>query len=335
MLRNPYYQGPASDHFDGVRFYNPGFAPSDKSPLDLLKWKLFGRRSPWPATVQVKDGVRPPARVDGLQITHIGHASFLIQVNGLNLLVDPVWSERASPSTWIGPRRHNPPAVALGDLPPIHAILVTHNHYDHLDTATLRRIHEAHRPLIYAPLGNDAIIRRGSAEMQVETGDWWSSFTLPQDIRINIVPSYHWSARGTRDRRMALWGGFVLETPAGVIYCAGDTAYRDGAVFKEIGKRFEAPVVAILPIGAYAPRWFMKTQHADPDEAVRIAQECGAKHMLGVHWGTFALTDEPWHEPADQLQRAVETGSLDEARFHALRPGDIWQLPAGQPVSSA
>jgi L-ascorbate metabolism protein UlaG (beta-lactamase superfamily) len=324
-MHNRYYKGPVTDHFDGVRFFHPGLPSSDKSLLDILKWMILGQRASWPKSVPAKAGLRPTARVEGLQITHIGHASYLVQTNNQNILVDPVWAERTSPMTWAGPRRHNPPAIAFEDLPPIDAVLVTHNHYDHMDTAVLGRLWKTYRPRIFAPLGNDTIIRAFVPGVEVQTGDWWTARSLSEAIRVTIVPAYHWSSRRIGDTRMALWGGFIIETPAGVVYCAGDTAYRDeGAIFKEIGNRFGPPLVAMLPIGAYAPRWFMQTQHANPHEAVRIAKDCGAKQLLGVHWGTFPLTDEPFDEPPEHLEAAVRAKSLEDTRFTAMRPGDTW-----------
>lgn len=325
-MRDRYYQGPTSDHFDGVRFFHPGLPPSDKSLLEIVKWKLFGNRTRWPDAVPSRTGIRPPAHEERLSIIHVGHASYLVQASGHNILVDPVWSDRASPVTWAGPPRHNPPAIAFEDIPPIHTVLVTHNHYDHMDTRTLRRVWERHRAPVVTPLGNDAILRAAIHGIQVQAGDWWARFPLSSDIQLTVVPSYHWSSRTGRDVRMALWGGFLLETPSGAVYCAGDTAYRDGAIFREIGRRFGPPVVAVLPIGAYAPRWFMETQHADPDDAVRIGLDCGAHQILGVHWGTFALTDEPFDEPCRRLAEAAQVHSLDPARIQALRPGDRWSI---------
>ena len=158
----------------------------------------------------------------------------------------------------------------------------------------------------------------------MQTGDWWQSFELSQDVRATVVPAYHWSARKLGDRRRALWCGFVLDTPAGRIYCAGDTAYRDGKIFTEIRHRCGAPLVAILPIGAYEPRWFMSTQHTTPSEAFQIATDIGAQHLLGIHWGTFPLTDEPWDEPRALLQTAMERArnGIQTRAFHA---GEIWQ----------
>lgn len=320
-MKNPYYSGPESDHFDGKRFFNPGQAPSDKSLVDVLRWRLGGHRSRWPVTVPAPSGLVPARSVPGLRITCIGHSSLLVQVGGTNVLVDPVWSQRASPFSFMGPRRHNAPAIALGDLPTIHAILVTHNHYDHMDLSTLEQLWQLHRARILTPLGNDAILRGGMRNAPVMTGDWWESFDLAEKVRATIVPSYHWSSRGLRDRRMALWGGFFLETTQGSIYCAGDTAYGDGAIFSEIGRRCGAPTVAVLPIGAYAPRWFMRTQHADPQEAIEIAKACGAHHTLGVHWGTFQLTDEPFDEPPRLLGSVAAEQQVSAQAFLA---GACW-----------
>jgi L-ascorbate metabolism protein UlaG (beta-lactamase superfamily) len=324
-MANRYYHGPRSDHFDGQRFFHPGLPASDKTILDLLRWKILGTRTAWPKSVPARSGLRPPAHVEALLVTAIGHASLLIQVAGSNILLDPVWAQRASPFTRTGPLRHNPPAVALADLPPIDTVLLTHNHYDHMDLSTIKHLWDVHRPAILSPLGNDTVIRSVVAQAEVNTGDWWDSFLLPHGIRATIVPAYHWSSRGLGDRRMALWGGFVLETPVGIIYCAGDTAYRDGKIFRQIRERFSPLALAILPIGAYAPRWFMQTQHIDPEETVQIALDCGAQQVLGIHWNTFSLTDEPYGEPEERFNAAVQSASLDRTRMLALHPGDTWQ----------
>jgi L-ascorbate metabolism protein UlaG (beta-lactamase superfamily) len=324
-LANRYYEGPRSDHFDGERFFHPGLASSDKRFWEVVRWRLKGKRVPWPRMVPARSGVQPSASTENLRLTFIGHASLLIQVARINLLIDPVWAERASPFTWIGPRRRNPPAVALEALPPINAVLITHNHYDHLDIATIKKLWSVHRPFVLAPLGNDAIIHAVDPDVEVRTGDWWDGVPLSTAVRVTIVPAYHWSSRKLADRRMALWGGFILETPVGVVYCAGDTAYRDGAIFAEIGRRFGPPLVAVLPIGAYAPRWFMQSQHIDPSEAMMIASACGAQHVLGFHWNTFPLTDEPYAEPAALLAAAAQANGSAGIQAQALRPGDVWE----------
>lgn len=314
---------PLSDHFDGRQFFNPGQPSTDRSIADLLRWQVLGRRSAWPAQAVAAQPVRPPAQVDGLAITMIGHASVLIQAAGVNVLVDPVWSERVSPVRFAGPRRADAPGIAFTDLPPIHAVLVTHNHYDHLDADTLKRLGAVHRPQFVAPLGNDAVIAHATGA-RVDTGDWGDRFALGPGVDVTLHPAYHWSARQPGDRRKALWCGFVLRTPVGPVYVAGDTAYGDGVIFRQVHDRFGPPVVAILPIGAYEPRWFMRNQHVNPDEAVRIMLDCGASQALGVHWGTFQLTDEARSVPPAALLEACRTHGVDPARFPALRPGDVW-----------
>ena len=321
----PYYSGPITDHFDGKQFYNADRPPTDKSLFDILRWQLLGKHARWPDSIPARTGIHPDAHVEGLSITCIGHSSLLIQTSGVNILVDPVWSEVASPFR-IGPRRRNPPAVALADLPRIHAVLITHNHYDHMDTATIAAIHSRHNPLIISPLGNDTVIHKDAPHVAVQTGDWWQSLSLSPDVRVTIVPAYHWSARKLGDRRQALWCGFILDTPSGRIYCAGDTAYHDGKMFSEIRSRCGSPLVAVLPIGAYAPRWFMSSQHTDPAEAVQIATDVGASQLLGIHWGTFKLTDEHRDEPHRLLDDTLSRRKNTSIRAQAMRPGDIWRL---------
>lgn len=324
MTRNRYYAGASSDHFDGVRFFNPGQPTTDRSLGALLRWRMGGGRSRWPSRVANAPAAKPPARVDGLRITMVGHATVLIQLAGYNLLVDPVWSERASPLRWAGPKRVNDPGVAFTDLPPIDAVLITHNHYDHLDMTTLRRLWSAHRPRFIAPLGHESLIARTIGTTKTETADWGGTISIGEDVRVVIVPAYHWSARVLGDRRMALWCGFVIQSPAGLVYNVGDTAYGDSRIFSDIRERFGAPDVAILPIGAYEPRWFMKEQHADPDEAVRIMMACGAQQGLGVHWGTFQLTNEARLVPKEALAAALSHHDIASDRFIALEPGDVW-----------
>ena len=331
MTRNRYYQGPPSDHFDGERFFNPGHPSTDRSLADLLRWRFAGSRTSWPAEATEAVVCKPAARVEGLSVTMVGHASVLIQAAGLNLLLDPVWSERASPVRFAGPRRASPPGIAWDDLPPIDVVLVTHSHYDHLDAATLARLRAAHHPRIIAPLGMDAVIARAVPGCAVEARDWGDRLELAPGVAVTLHPAHHWSARGMGDRRMALWCGFVIEAPPGVLYVPGDTGYGDGAIFRQVRERFGAPVAAILPIGAYEPRWFMRDQHVDPEEAVRILLACGAEQGLGVHWGTFQLTDEPRLAPVQALGEACRRHGLAAGRFLALTPGQRWTAPGIPP----
>jgi L-ascorbate metabolism protein UlaG (beta-lactamase superfamily) len=263
--------------------------------------------------------------VAGLRVAHIGHASYLVQTGGLNILVDPVYAERASPVSFAGPKRVNAPGIAFDDLPPIDAVLVTHNHYDHLCLDTIGRIVARDAPRIVAPLGNDAVICARVPAARVEAHDWHDRVALADAVAVTVEPSYHWSARGYRDRRMALWAGFVLAGPAGTAYLAGDTAYHDGSLFRAIRARHGAPDFAVLPIGAYEPRWFMKTQHVNPREAVRIFEDVGARDAIGVHWGTFRLTNEGIDEPPQALAKALARAGIDPARFRPVRPGDVYE----------
>ena len=322
MAGNRYYQGPPSDHYDGERFFNPGHPGFDRSLVELLRWRLGGQRPAWAATA-VRTVVPAPSVAD-LSVTLIGHASLLLQVDGRNILVDPVWSDRASPLRRIGPRRYNPPGVAFDALPKIDAVLLTHNHYDHFDIRTLRRLWEAGQPPMVAPLGNDRVLARTDPGIRVRTLDWGEKLTVAPGIEVWLQPAIHWSSRGVADRRMALWGGFFIATPVASLYVAGDTGYGDGSIFRGVRERHGAPDVAILPIGAYTPRWFLKDQHVDPAEAVRIMQDCSAVQALGVHWGTFALSDEPQHAPKQDLQRALQDAGIPQDRFLAMSPGDCW-----------
>lgn len=321
--RNRYYNGPISDHFDGTRFLNPAGEPeTDRSFGDLLRWRRTAPNNPWPSAVDITP-VRPDARVEGLRVTMVGHATLLIQIAGLNILTDPVWADRASPVPFAGPRRVTPPGIELDALPPIDAILLSHNHYDHLDMATLKALHARHDPWIITPLGNDIIVHRRIADARVLAGDWGDHFDIAPNAKAHIVPALHWSSRGLRDRRMALWGGFMLEVAGKLVYFAGDTGYGTGNIFRAIGARFGAIDLAILPIGAYDPRWFMAAQHCEPEDAIRIMLDVRAKAAVGMHWGTFKLTDEPRIEPAQRLVESLAERGIEPARFTALHPADV------------
>jgi L-ascorbate metabolism protein UlaG (beta-lactamase superfamily) len=329
---NRYYTGPSSDHFDGARFFNPGHADTDRSFRDLLRWKLNGRAAPWPRFVPVRQTV-PEPYVAGLRATIVGHASVLIQAGGLNILTDPVWSERASPLPFAGPRRVWAPGIAFEALPPIDAVLLSHNHYDHLDLATLRRLHIHHRPLVVTSLGNDTILRRTIAGVRVVVGDWWNRIDIGKGGEVTIVPAYHWSARGVRDRRMALWSGFMLSTAGGRVHFVGDTGYGDGRIFREVRHRIGRPDLALIPIGAYAPRWFMSAQHTDPNEAVQILEDLEATRAVGIHWGVFQLTDERRDEPPELLLEALARRRIAEDVFPPGVPGVSYEWASGRLLS--
>ncbi len=325
MPKNRYLAAPPSDHFDGVRFFNPGQPVTDRALSEVLRWKVGERPALWPKTVPVEQA-RPDPAPDQLTITMVGHATLLIQAGGMNLLTDPVWSDRASPLSFAGPRRVTAPGVAFEHLPPIHVVLLSHNHYDHLDVATLRRLHAAHAPLMVMPLGNDAIVRRAVPDARIAVGDWHDRIDLGPGLATTLTRANHWSARGLGDRRMALWAGHWLDTPAGSVWFAGDTGYGDGAIFRDIRARHGAPDIALIPIGAYEPRWFMANQHVNPAEAVAIMQNVDAPRALGIHWGSFQLTDEPRDAPVEALAAALATAGIPADRFVAAEAGGVYRF---------
>ncbi|MBO9126054.1 MULTISPECIES: MBL fold metallo-hydrolase [unclassified Rhizobium] len=329
--QNPYYQGPVTDHFDGTRFFNPGgIAPL--SFRAMLRWQFNGERQSWQKQVPSPfPQAKPDACVegDGLRVTMVGHASMLVQVAGLNILTDPVWSDRVSPFSFAGPKRVTAPGIRFEDLPKIDLVLVTHNHYDHLDVATLKRLQAAHRPHFITPLGNDTIIRRAAPDAKISTVDWGDRIAISDAITLDAEPAHHWSARGTGDRSMALWASFVISTPSGKIYHVGDTGFHDGINYRSAGEKHGPFRLAILPFGAYEPRWFMQGQHQNPDEAVHGMQLANAAHVAGHHFATFQLTDEAMDAPVRALEAALREHGVARERFRPLRAGEVFDVPAG------
>lgn len=322
---NKYYSGPISDHFDGTRSFNPdGEAP--RGGLDLLKWQFGGGKQKWPDEVLLTNQAQPQPRQDDLTITMVGHATMLIQTAGLNILTDPVWSDRASPLAFAGPKRVIRPGVAFDALPKIDVILLSHNHYDHLDLTTLKSLHRAHDPLIVTPLGNDAILAGDLPKARIETRDWDEAVPFGP-MTFHFEPCHHWSARGMGDRSMALWAAFVIEGPAGKIFHIGDTGFDQGRPYTRVRQKHGKIGTAILPIGAYEPRWFMKAQHQNPDEAVEGLELLGADHAVGHHWGTFQLTDEARDDPPEALARAMARRGFAADRFQPLAPAQVWTPP--------
>ncbi|MES1951809.1 hypothetical protein S4A8_13184 [Salinisphaera sp. S4-8] len=305
------YRGRVSDHFDGRRFHNA--RPSTHSAGDLLRWWRNRENQPWQRVEHFAPPPAPPQRVDdGLRITWINHATVLIQTAGLNLLADPIFSERASPLSWAGPRRYHPPGVAFNDLPPIDIVAISHAHYDHLDRASVARLVARFDPHFVVPLGVDGYLARFGAQ-RITCGDWWQDVELNDRLRLTVTPAQHWSRRGLLDRNRSLWAGFWFDTPAGAVYFAGDTGM--GPHFGTIRERLGAPRVALLPIGAYEPRWFMAQQHMNPADAVDAHQILDAQQSIGIHFATFKLTDEGQAEPARALARARDAAGLNTDRF--------------------
>jgi L-ascorbate metabolism protein UlaG (beta-lactamase superfamily) len=322
--RPPRTSYPISDHFDGRRFFVADHA-GDKSSLDMLKWTFTEKRAQWPKHFHSPYVYAESFNGTGIRSTLIGHASFLLKIHGVTILIDPVFSNRASPLPFAGPKRVNPPAIALKDLTSVDAVLLTHNHYDHMDKASLWAIEKRWQPLFVGPLGIEYDLRRkGKLPNRFVTMDWSHEHNLGP-VHFHAVPTYHWSARGLRDRHKSLWCSFVISSPSGVVYHIGDTGYGAGQFSKDVKQKFPTIDLAHIPIGAYEPRWFMKDHHVNPAEAVQIFQDCGAQAAIGHHWGTFQLTNEGHLSPPQDLEAALTDAAIPLEQFQAFRPGQVWQ----------
>ncbi|NUQ20690.1 MAG: hypothetical protein HOQ09_06985 [Gemmatimonadaceae bacterium] len=287
---------------------------------------MQGKRGSWTKWEDVVTDT-PPARVEGdsLRVTFVNHSTVLIQTDGLNILTDPIWSKRASPVPWFGPKRHRPPGIRFEDLPPIDLVLLSHDHYDHMDVPTLRRIVARFLPRIVTGLGNSASLAKQGIPGAEEI-DWWQTVVIRPGVRVSGVPAQHWSARSLRDEWRTLWLGFVIATPTDTIYYAGDTGYAP--FFPEIRDHFGAIRLAILPIAPQRPRRAMAPRHMSASDAVRVAEELHAFTALAVHFGTFQQGDDSEEEPVDSL--AVVLGREGDCAppFWPLRNGGTKVIPA-------
>ena len=307
---------PSSDHFDGRRFFNPNGA--NGQPFWRAPSMLFTPRTRWPSNVPVEQKPPPGSGPDEVVVTFIGHASFLVQSAGVNLLLDPVYAERASPLSFIGPRRHRAPGLRLDALPEISCVLLSHNHYDHCDLATLRELDQRFHMPVVTPIGNGRLLRSAGIQ-RIEELDWWEAArTAP--IPVTITPAQHFSARHPFDRNRALWGGFLMEISGRRILFAGDTGY--GPHFREIAARLSPIDFALIPIGAYEPRWFMKDIHMNPAEAVQAHLDLEAAESLAMHFGTFQLTPEGIDDPPRELGKALLERGVPAERFKVLAVGE-------------
>jgi L-ascorbate metabolism protein UlaG (beta-lactamase superfamily) len=321
----PGHRGPRSDHFDGETFFNPD-ASAGRSLGDFLRWQRTSRATPWPRWVENQAVPNPPAALERgeIALTFVNHITYLLQFRGLNLLTDPVWSERVSPVQWYGPRRVRAPGLALEALPRIDVVLVSHNHYDHLDLDTLRRLERSHQPLFITGLGNRAFLEEHGLG-RVRELDWWDETALGE-ARFIYTPAQHWSGRGLQGRNRTLWGGFAIEADGRRLFFAGDTGYWRH--FRDLHDRLGIVDVAMLPIGAYEPRWFMSEQHMNPEEAVRAHLDLEARLSIGTHYGCFQLTDEGIDDPVRELAAARRRHGVAAERFRALETGETLRVPA-------
>ncbi|HEX9749974.1 MAG TPA: MBL fold metallo-hydrolase [candidate division Zixibacteria bacterium] len=326
MFSAPGYTGEESDHFDGERFVNRDTVTTEPGLRAILKFTFQEKRAPWPDWIDNTDHPPPPARVGNgdLRVTFINHATTLIQMDGLNILTDPIWSERCSPVFWAGPRRHRAPGVTLENLPPLDAILISHNHYDHCDIPTLRRLSAAHpHARVIVGLGVKAMLAH-NVIANIQEIDWEDSLSLSDVVALRGVTAKHFSGRGFFDRNKTLWLGYVISSPAGNVYFAGDTGY--GAHFRQIGEKYGPIRLALLPIGAYLPSWFMRPVHISPSEAVDAHRDLGAQTSIAVHFGTFRLGADGETQPADDLRRALSAHR--DVRFWVLDQGEGRDVPA-------
>lgn len=315
-----------SDHFDGERFKNLEHHSLEQSRFDLYKWLFTRKSSTWEVNLEQERADffsrpralpqnRPEATLDDWQIWFIGHATALIQIGPYNFLTDPVWCEYASPFASRGPQRVIPAGIALDELPHIDAVLLSHNHYDHMDLATLAWLHQTYQMPIYTGLGNGWYLPK---DYNVIEMDWWENAFF-EDIQIVYSPAQHASGRGMRDQNCALWGGFSLLNGKDHCYFAGDSGYAPH--FKEIRKRLGPPRIALLPIGAYEPRELMRNIHMNPEDAFHAHQDLMARCSMAIHYRTFQLTDEARDQPENELQHIIQHSSKLINPFYCIREG--------------
>lgn len=319
---------PVSDHFDGKHFFNEK-PLARKGFMSFLRWTIEGGRQKWPSSVENK--IRPelvknpdPQKI---YVTFINHASFLIQINGVNILTDPIFSERASPFSWVGPKRVRPPALRVEELPQIHYVIVSHNHYDHMDLPSLKALSERFHPRFLVPLANAKLLNKEGIDTVTEL-DWWQSHSLGDKGNIELVPCQHWSARGLFDRLEALWGAYVISADTRKILFVGDAGYS--SIYKKIYKTYGPLTLSILPIGAYEPRWFMKDFHMNPEEAVQVHLELHSLQSIGSHFGTFQLTNEAIDAPPKALEESMNQHGLPREQFLVPEVGQTFVIGAKQ-----
>tara|TARA_S200000501_G_scaffold152444_1_gene143727 strand:- start:12 stop:983 length:972 start_codon:yes stop_codon:yes gene_type:complete len=301
------------------RFKNTDEDAAGKSFREFLKWS-FTNKKPELVAIDSSDEWKELTPTSTDYLVWIGHATYLINKDGLTILTDPVFSKRASPVRFAGPKRLIPPAIPIDQLPNIDVITVSHNHYDHLDLRSLKKIYKANPNAIFlVPKGDKKRLERRGIE-NVKEFLWWEDIEI-KGSKFTFTPVQHWSARGIADRNKSLWGGWFMNLKSEIIYHAGDTGYSSD--FIETKKRLGSPSLSLIPVGAYAPRWFMKTNHVNPPEAIQVAIDLESERNFGMHWGTFQLTDEEIMEPPELLNQALEERGLSEDFFKVLKPGQV------------
>lgn len=328
------YRGPVSAHFDGDQFHNDPAAPHPGF-LELLRWQVTADRIAWPDWEDWAPGhgpTKPPALVeDGVRVTWVNHSTMLIQMAGVNVLADPVWSDRVGPTSWLGPTRHHAPGVRFEDLPHIDAVVLSHDHYDHFDLPTLERLTARDAPKVFAGLGTHALLEGDDIRPHKEL-DWWQCASVGT-VRICALPAQHNGRRGLTDRDERLWVSFWISSAAGSVYFAGDTGF--GPHFARIHERLGSPCVALLPIGAYKPRWFMQTSHMNPEDAVRAHDALRPELSIAMHFATFRQSDEGMYEPAGELYLALAHGKRAPFVVPEFGESHLVHCPAGGGAGAA
>ncbi len=309
-----------SDHFDGERFFNPGAPAREIGFSDMAKFREAREKSVWPERVETKTEFRPAEdlRPGEAAVTFVNHSAVLIQLPGLAVLTDPIWSDRASPVSWTGPKRVREPGIPFERLPWIDLVLVSHNHYDHLDAGTLERLAGKFSPDALVPLGDGSLVRGFGIE-NVRELDWWEEVEVAPGTTVVFAPALHWSRRGLFDRNKSLWGSFLVRSGGRLVYFGGDSGYAGH--FKEIRKRYGPVDLAFLPVGAYEPRWFMKDMHMNPADAVQAHLDLGARKSVGIHFGTFQMAAEDFDRPGKDLAEAGRAAGLTGDAFVLLEEG--------------
>lgn len=302
-ISTPRHKGEPSDHFTGKKFIN--LDPKKRRKRSAIERIFSGKKGLWERTLEHEPQEAPPERVEGdnLRVTYVGQATVLVQYQGVNILTDPIWSHRSGPLPWLGAHRARPAGIRYEDLPPIDVVLVSHNHYDHMDIPTLKDLEKDFSPIYLVPVGDRKFLNNQGIERVFELS-WGEKFEY-QSLRFWGTPARHWSGRGMFDRNTSHWLSFVIESAAGKVYFAGDTAY--GTHFKSIGETHGSFRVALLPIGAYLPLEYMADVHMSPQDAVQAHDDLNSEFSIGIHYGTFKIAHEGQYEPVDTLKDYLDT----------------------------
>lgn len=319
-------QLPLSDHYNGKVFLNPWMTSKQFGFFDFVLMSLEIQKATWPDFVLLKNPEVPPATENSMDQIHyhvVNHSTVIIQMEGLNIITDPILSKRSSPVQWAGPKRVFEAVTNIDNMPNIDVVLISHNHYDHMDVDTILQIDQKFKPLFIVPLGNESFLRKRGIKNVIEL-DWWEQHEYKK-FQFTLTPAQHFSARGLFDRNETLWGGFVVMSPLlKKVYFAGDTGYAP--FFKEIRARLGSMDLSFIPIGAYEPRWFMQSMHLNPEDAVQAHLDLESGQSVGIHFGTFQLTAESIDDPPKKLAEALAQKQIDPSLFIAPEFSKNYQL---------